>query len=122
MYIVKELHFIHDIHNVRWDCIHFLIGVNSLKSVNFLLTIRLLQSCISICHPMKVLLECPTSICVRHCHSIERLPHCSCLLSSAGKSCNMVHSFNVNVYRNIPNKGASAIKSEVPSFPTVVSD
>ncbi len=44
-FIVKELHFIHDIHNVQWDSFHFLIGVDSLKSVHFLLTIRLWQSC-----------------------------------------------------------------------------
>ena len=37
--IVKELHFIHDIHNLRWDSFHFLIGTDSLKSVNFLLAI-----------------------------------------------------------------------------------
>ncbi len=44
--------FIHDIHDVWWDCIHFLIGVDSLKSANFLLTLWLLQSCLSICQPM----------------------------------------------------------------------
>ncbi len=30
---VKELLFIHDIHNVGWDSFHFLIGVDSFKSV-----------------------------------------------------------------------------------------
>ena len=30
-YIVKELHFIHDINNVRWDSFQFLIGIDSLK-------------------------------------------------------------------------------------------
>ncbi len=66
MYIVKELHFIHDIHNVQWDCIQFLIKVDSLKSVNFLLTVRLLQSCLSISQPMKLLSERPNSFCVWH--------------------------------------------------------
>ncbi len=56
-----KLHFIHDIYNVRWDCIHFLSGVDSLKSVNFLLPLRLLQICLSISQPMKLLLESPDS-------------------------------------------------------------
>ena len=51
----KELHFIHDMHNVRWDSFHFLIGIDSFKSVNFFLTIRLLRSCINICQAMKLL-------------------------------------------------------------------
>ncbi len=64
--------FIHDIHyvrSVRWDCIHFLIEVDSLKSVNLLLSVRLLQSCLSICQPMKLLWERPNSFCVRMWHS-----------------------------------------------------
>ena len=45
------------IHDERWDCIHFLSGVDSFKSVNFLLPLRLLQSCLSICQPTKLLLH-----------------------------------------------------------------
>ena len=68
--------FIHDIHNVLQDFIHFLIGVDSLMSANCLLYVRLLQSCIRICQLIKLLQERPNSFYVR-----QQFP----LLSPAGR-------------------------------------
>ena len=53
----------------------FLIGVDSLKSANFLLSVRLLQSCVSICQPIKLLQERLNSLYVLY-QEVERESLC----------------------------------------------